>query len=161
MSQGEDYTMAGSALRLVFTVASTCPIFMAPMVSAQETKKASAKPKIEKRLPEVEYRLDVFSGNEMRFAAMTNMRADCSSGPVPDTRIVANPTNGEIRSEQIRYIVSRSSSDSRAHCNGKEVDAIGLYYKSREGFVGEDKITVDVDYKIGTVRRYHYVIQVR
>jgi hypothetical protein len=112
-------------------------------------------------LPEVHVKKDVFSGNEFRLAAMNNVNADCSSGPVPDVRVLAQPSNGELRIEQIRYVVSRAADNYRAHCNGKEVDALGLFYKSRDGFVGEDRISVDVDYKVGTVRRFFYVISVR
>jgi hypothetical protein len=126
-----------------------------------EAKKSEAKATIEKKVPETRYRKSVFSGNEARFAAMNYVNADCSSGAIPDVRIVTQPANGELRMEQIRYVVDRAADNSRAHCNGKEVDALGLFYKSRDGFVGEDRISVDVDYRNGRGSRYLYVITVR
>ena len=153
--------MRSFASQLEFAVALACPIFVAQAAASAEAKKTDAKQTIERRLPETRLKKDVFSGNEFRFAAMNTVNTDCSSGPIPEVRIVTQPVNGEIRMQQIRYVVDRSADDRRVHCNGKEVDALGLFYKSRDGFVGEDKLSVDVDYKTGTVRRYLYVIVVR
>jgi len=125
-----------------------------------EAKKAESA-QIERKVPETREKRDGFSGTEFRLGAMNYVKADCSSGPVPDVRIVAKPANGELRTEQIVYIVDRTPDNRRAHCNGKEVDAVGLFYKSRDGFVGRDKVLVDVDYKNGTVRRFLYDIAVR
>jgi len=47
------------------------------------------------------------------------------------------------------------------YCNGKQVGALGLYYKAAEGFVGDETVAVEVDFKTGIVRRYHYTIEVR
>ena len=51
---------------------------------------------------------------------------------------VEKPANGDLRIETIRYIVNRTRDNAFAHCNGKEVDAMGLFYKSNEKFTGRD-----------------------
>jgi hypothetical protein len=126
---------------------------------AQQTpaKKAS----IVRTIPESNERRNVFSGNEARLSVMNYVNSDCSAGPMPDVRIVTPPTNGELRFEQIKYAVSRSKENSRHHCNGKIVDAVGVFYKSKEKYTGSEKAVVDVDFRDGTVRRFVYSIEVR
>ena len=46
-------------------------------------------------------------------------------------------------------------------CNGKAVQAMGVFYKSNEGFVGSDKVSLDVDFRDGDVRTLTYNITVK
>jgi hypothetical protein len=87
--------------------------------------------------------------------------SDCSSGPRPDVRIVTAPANGTVRYDAISAPVDRVSYAPRAFCNGKRADSVGIYYKSRRGYVGHDAVTIDVDFKQGFVRRFSYAIDVR
>jgi hypothetical protein len=103
----------------------------------------------------------VFSGNETRVLAPNWVNTDCTSGLRPDVRIVSPPSNGSIRLEDMQIAVSRNSNNSRAHCNGKQVDAVGVFYKSTENFVGTDKVVIEADFKTGVVHRYTAVIDVR
>jgi hypothetical protein len=152
--------MSRIALRLGFVVAFVV-VIAAPMMAHGQTKKLDARASIERRLPEIQGRRDVFTGNEVRIAHMNTVNADCSSGPIPDVRVITKPANGDIRIEPQHTVIDRRGEDRRVHCNGKEVDGLGLFYKSHDGFVGQDKITVDVDYKTGTVKRFVYSIVVR
>ncbi len=106
-------------------------------------------------------KLSNFSGVETRFATYNYVESNCSSGPIPDVRLVRKPTSGDIRFEPVTIPLARDKSDHRAHCNGMDVNGMGGFYKSKEGFVGEDRFVVDVDYKRGTVRRFSYVVNVR
>jgi hypothetical protein len=146
--------------RLAFAAALTGSLVAAPALWA-EPSQSGAKAKVEIKIPEIRHTKRAFSGNEFRLAAMNNVNADCSSGPVPDVRVLVRPANGELRIEEARTVVDRDADNRRAHCNGKEVDARAIHYKSAAGFVGQDKIAVEVDFKTGTVRRYTYVIDVR
>ena len=110
-----------------------------------------------------EIRIDrvVLKGNEARIAAPNNVNADCSSGPVPNLRIVTAPANGAYRFEETSIPVDRKPDNSRAVCNGKPVSAVAVYYSAKPDFTGNDKMVVDVDFKNGTVRRFFYAIVVR
>jgi hypothetical protein len=101
------------------------------------------------------------NGVESRIAAMNYVNSDCSSGPLPEVRVVTPPASGELRMEPIKLAVSRNQSNSRAHCNGTIVDAVAVFYKSKEKYVGIDKLVLDVDFKSGTAKRFFYVIDVR
>jgi hypothetical protein len=61
--------------------------------------------------------------------------------------------------ESFRLVFGKEA--PRAHCNGKPVDAISIVYKSKDGFIGTDRMTLDVNYRDGNVIRYVYTINVR
>jgi len=143
--------------RLAFAIAIAC----AALVSSSAWPEPAKKAKISVDPPQQRYNKRVFSGNEIRFAAMHNVNADCSGGPIPQVRFRAEPAHGTVRVEEFSHIVNRVAGDHRAYCNGKQVGALGLFYKSAEGFVGEDTIDLEVDFKTGLVRRYLYTIDVR
>jgi len=103
----------------------------------------------------------VLKGNETRLAAPNYLNADCSSGPVPDLRIVSAPKNGAYRTEETSVPAERPAGNSRAACNGKPVNAVAIYYKPKDEFAGDDEMVVDVDFKDGNVRRFVYAITVR
>src|SRR5262245_42376768 len=134
--------MSSVAFRVGVLAALAGAAAVLPAATRAESKKTEAKQPVERKLAETRFKKDAFSGNEFRVAALNYVNADCSSGPVPDMRIVTRPANGEIRTEQIRYIVDREADNSRHHCNGKEVDALALFYKSRDGFTGQDQVAI-------------------
>ena len=109
----------------------------------------------------VEMAKSTFSGSESRIAAMNYVNTDCTGGPLPEVRIVSKPSSGELRMEPIKHAVNRDKKNARAQCNGKIVDAMAVFYKSKEQYVGADKVVLDVDFKHGSVSRYTYTIDVR
>jgi hypothetical protein len=135
---------------------------MPAATTAQEkTKKAAGKAEVAKGLAEQSLNRELFSGSESRIAAMNSVNADCTPGPVPSLRIVTAPENGTHRLEEMTYAVDRPPGDARASCNGKLVSAVGIFYKSNAGYIGPDRIVIDVDFKNGSVRRFNYKITVR
>jgi hypothetical protein len=146
---------------LLLAAALSGSLVAAPAAWAEPTKKAGTKKAVDLAPREDRYNKKVFSGNEIRIAALHNVNADCSAGPIPDVRVATKPVNGELRLEAIHTVVDRTPEDRRAHCNGKTVDARGLFYKSADGFIGDDKVLIEVDFKTGTVRRFLYTIEVR
>jgi len=103
----------------------------------------------------------VLNGNETRLAAPNYLNMDCSSGPLPDVRIVEAPKNGAYRTEETTIAAERELSKPRAACNGKPINAIAVYYKPKPDFTGSDEMGIDVDFHDGTVRRYIYTITIR
>ena len=106
-------------------------------------------------------KLSVFTGNEARIGRFYTALADCSSGPRPDTRVVKPPVHGTVRAEEAQLPADERAGSPRERCSGKLMDGTRFTYKSNDGFVGEDTITIDVDYKTGHVRRFNWVIEVR
>jgi hypothetical protein len=130
-------------------------------IAVRGMKDGAQEAKIDTSIKEQSFKRDVFSGNEIRVAAPNNVKTDCTTGEIADIRIVAAPEHGEIRFDTIKIPVSRPASNSRNGCNGKEVEARAYFYKSSDGYTGDDKFTVDVDFKTGKVERYSYNMRVR
>jgi hypothetical protein len=128
---------------------------------AQPAQNPIKKAVITRPLPELKERRNAFAGNESQIATMNYVNMDCTSGPLPDVRVVTPPASGELRFDQIKYAVYRKKDNSRSHCNGKIVDAVGVFYRSKPDFAGADKVVVDVDFRDGNVRRFVYSIEVR
>ena len=103
----------------------------------------------------------VLSGNETRLGAMHYVNTDCTSGGLPDVRIVTKPQHGDYRMEPITIAIDRPANTTLAVCNGKSVEAVGVFYKPKDEFKGEDTVALDVDFKHGKVRRFTYKITVR
>jgi hypothetical protein len=133
-----------------------------PAVSQKSAgaKRRVAQSKPKHRLEEVREK-QAFSGNESRIAAMNVVKADCSPGPLPEVRVVTPPSSGDVRLEPIKHAVNRDKSNKRSRCNGKTVDAVAVFYKSKSDFTGADKLVLDVDFKAGTIKRYIYAIDIR
>lgn len=129
----------------------------APALAQIESKRAAA---VIPAVQESNLKKNVFAGNEARISVMHNVLTDCSGGAIPDIRVVTQPAKGELRLENMQYAVDRDKSDSRAHCNGKIVEGIGVFYKAKDD-KGQDKLVLDVDFKNGTVRRYSYTLYLR
>ena len=92
---------------------------------------------------------------------MNYVNGDCSSGPVPAVRVLTSPVNGNARVERMSVPIVRPATDILARCNGKPVDAMGVFYKSRAGFTGADTLTLDVDFRHGRVIRFVFNLNVR
>ena len=142
------------ALHAIYNlVASGLPLTLGLLASVPEPAKAS--------LPAVSLSRNALSGNEVQISAMNFVNVDCSSGPVPNVRVVTPPKNGSVRLDQTTITVDRPKDNARAHCNGKSVKAMGVYYKSSSGFNGNDEVVFDTDFLEGTVWRYVVTINVR
>ncbi len=139
-------------MRLTFILTVSSVLAMTAGLEAQEVLKFDVGQQSKKT---------VFAGGEARLAAYNYVLSNCTSGPRPDVRVLKSPANGDLRFDQITVPIDRAKDNRRAHCNGKDVEAVGVYYKPKEGFTGEDRITIDTDWKNGSVSRYTYVVNVR
>jgi hypothetical protein len=103
----------------------------------------------------------MFTGNEVRILEPNWVNADCTSGSRPDVRVATPPANGIIRTEDSTHIVNRPAGDSRMHCNGRRIDAVSVFYKSKQGFVGLDKVVILVDFLTGSLSEFTVLVDVR
>jgi len=147
------------SVRLFVAFVLIAPIIIASAAWSQQKKGTSSKVDIAPQSKS--YRKSVFSGAEIRVAAIASLNADCSPNAVPTVRILKKPSNGKLRIQEIRYVVARRAKSNRHHCNGKEVDANGVFYRSRPEFTGSDSTLLEIDFRNGTVRQYTYDITVR
>jgi len=118
-----------------------------------------AKHQVAEQAPVIAKR-SLFSGTESRVAELGWLRPDCTTS-TPDIRVVKEPSHGELRFEEGKAMVSGDQSALQKQCNGKPVDALRIYYKAGADYAGTDAFTVDVDTKLGFVRRYVFTMDVR
>jgi hypothetical protein len=130
------------------------PVTIVWPASAQKSRHQAAEeaPVIAKR--------SLFSGSESRVAELGWLRPDCTTS-TPDIRVVKEPSHGELRFEEGKAVVSGDQSALQKQCHGKPVDALRIYYKAGADYAGADAFTVDVDTKLGFVRRYVFTMDVR
>lgn len=104
---------------------------------------------------------EVFSGSESQIAAMNYINSDCTSGVMPEVRIVTPPADGTLQMQARTIPIARPPTAPLARCNGRPVEAIVVLYKSKGGFTGADSVVLDVDFRHGKIFRYVFNVTVR
>jgi len=132
-----------------------------PTIPVQTPQTLNNNSPTSNREPPTVINREVFTGSESQIAAMNFVNADCSSGAVPEVRIGTAPANGNARLQQITIAIGRPASDPLARCNGKPVEAMGVFYKANNDFKGTDTMVLDVDFRRGKVIRVIYNISVQ
>ena len=107
-----------------------------------------------------EYKRSLFGGNESRIAQFGWFGADCK-GPAPDIHVVTQPNKGTIRFEEYAGTITAAATGLQKKCSGKPVKAIALYYRANEKSVGQDRVVLDADTKLGHVVRYIFLVDVK
>jgi|GEM_PF-3219630 len=139
---------AAICLTIAMAVAAAWP------ASAQKSRSQATEeaPVIAKR--------SLFSGSESRVAELGWISPDCSTS-TPDIRVVKTPTHGELRFEEAKAVVSADQTALQKQCHGKPLDALRVYYKANADYTGGDAFTIDVDTKLGFVKRYTFTVDIR
>jgi hypothetical protein len=119
-----------------------------------ETRKQKTSPATK------EVKRSLFSGSESEIFNFGQLRPDCTI-PTPDIRIVKPATHGDVRFEEVRTVVTADKSQLQKRCLGKPVNAVRMFYKANDDFVGKDRIVVDMDSKAGSVWRISFTVDVR
>ena len=75
--------------------------------------------------------------------------------------MVKSPDHGGARFEEAVTAVSGDLTPLQRQCHGKPIYAVRVIYKANEDFSGADAFSIDVDTKIGFVKRYTFTVDVR
>jgi len=118
-------------------------------------------------LAATEVERSLFSGNESSLGGFGWLRFDCTIS-MPDVKIVKPPAHGEIRFEEVTTTISVTGDSLNAtsaalnkKCDGKPANALRLMYKAPEDFTGKDVFVLDMDTKLGYVKRYAFTVNIR
>lgn len=95
------------------------------------------------------------SGQDIRIAIFTNVRSDCTSGPLPTIRLQQPPEHGRVMVKKVRL-----SATNIQQCLALEVPALIAFYRSTTGFEGADSATLEVKSSQGAVQLHHFSIVV-
>lgn len=136
------------ALMIALTLAAASP------TSAQKSRLQATE-----EAP-VNAKRSLFSGSKSRVAELGWLSPDCTAS-TPDVRLVKAPSHGELRFEEAKVTVSADKTALQKQCHGKSVDALRVYYKANSDYSGGDAFTIDVDTKLGFVKRYAFTMTIR
>jgi hypothetical protein len=91
------------------------------------------------------------AGRNIRLVVITNVRSDCTSGPLPTVRLATPPKNGKVTVQRVRY-----GATNLRQCLAAEVPALVAFYRSAGDFEGSDTATLEIRFegKPPQLRRY-------
>jgi hypothetical protein len=120
-------------------------------------KKTQKRKHVDADQSPIELRRSLFSGSESTLFDFGWLRGGYII-PLPEVRVITAPEKGAIRFEQISTAVATNSTELQKLCHGKQVEALRLLYKAPDDFTGTDKFVLNVDTKVGYVRRYVFTV---
>ena len=90
----------------------------------------------------------------MRVGVYTNIRPDCTSGPLPAIRLVAAPAHGAVNVKR-----GTLKATNVKQCLGIEVPAFVAFYRAAEDFNGGDEFVLEVGLAGGRKRLQHFRVR--
>jgi hypothetical protein len=88
------------------------------------------------------------SGKVKRLIISPNLKKDCSTGAMPEIKIVTAPKNGQLQTRS-----GKLKTPANYRCPSKEAQASAVFYRSNSGFTGSDQALIDVKTADGVVER--------
>jgi hypothetical protein len=113
--------------------------FLAVAVIALATPSLAQSP-----VPTVERLVKALPNKDTQIGLYLNVRADCTSGPLPTIRLVSPPASGKVVVKTAKVKATNFKA-----CLALEVPAYIAFYKSAPDFSGADIMTVEVSYPGG------------
>lgn len=95
------------------------------------------------------------AGREVRVGIYTNIRPDCTSGPLPAIRLVAAPAHGAVSVKR-----GTLKATNLKQCLGIEVPAFVAFYRAAEDFNGADEFELEISFAGGRKRLQHFRVDV-
>jgi hypothetical protein len=92
----------------------------------------------------VERSVKALPNKDTKIGLYLNVRADCTSGPLPTIRLVSPPTSGKVVVKTAKVKATNYKA-----CLALEVPAYIAFYKSAPDFSGADVMSVEVSYPAG------------
>jgi hypothetical protein len=101
----------------------------------------------------IEHQFQVASGRDVRVGIFTDIRPDCTPGPLPAIRLAAAPAHGTV-------IVKRATlkATNLKQCLAVEVPAFVAFYRAAADFSGADVFELEIGMQDG--RKRHERVQV-
>ncbi|GLS43689.1 4-aminobutyrate aminotransferase [Methylobacterium brachythecii] len=87
-------------------------------------------------------------GKVKRLIVSPNLKKDCSTGPLPEIKIVTAPKNGQLQTKS-----GKLKTPASYRCPSKDAQASAVFYKSKADFTGTDQVLLDVKTADGVVER--------
>jgi len=95
------------------------------------------------------------AAQDIRAGWFGKLNPDCSSGPLPQTRLVNPAANGTVK---LRKAKVRTNKFSR--CPNAELPAWVAFYRAKPGYCGTDNFTLEVTGESGVPSRHKFKVNV-
>ena len=95
------------------------------------------------------------AGRDVRVGIYTNIRPDCTSGPLPAIRLVAPPAHGAVSVKRATL-----KATNLKQCLGIEAPAFVAFYRAADDFKGADEFELEIGFAGGRKRVQHFRIDV-
>lgn len=79
------------------------------------------------------------AGKEVRVAIYTNIRPDCTSGPLPTIRLAVAPKHGAVKVKR-----GTLKATNFKQCLAAEVPVFVAFYRAADGFSGADEFALEI-----------------
>ena len=103
----------------------------------------------------VERQMKAASGRDTRVGVYTDIKADCTSGPLPAIRLAAAPAHGAVT---VRRATLKATNFKQ--CLATEVPALVALYRAAAEYIGTDDFMLEVSWPGGRKELQHFRVNV-
>ena|SRR5436190_2668806 len=101
------------------------------------------------------------AGVPMQLYWATSVNPDCSSAGAVTIKVAAPPSHGRVTISRTGVFSNFSATNVRQHCNTRRVAGVKAFYTSHRGYLGADRVAIDVIWPTGRYLRYDVNITVK
>jgi len=103
----------------------------------------------------VERQLRAAPGHDVRIGIYTDIRQDCTSGPLPAIRLLAPPAHGAVTVKR-----GMLKATNFKQCLATEVPAFVAFYHAAGDFNGTDEFELEISFAGGRKQLQHFRVNV-
>jgi hypothetical protein len=102
-----------------------------------------------------ERQVKVASGHDERVGVYTNIKPDCTGGPLPAIRLLVAPAHGSVTVKR-----GTLKATNFKQCLAAEVPALLAFYRSAANFNGSDEFQLEITVQGGRKQLQHFRVDV-
>jgi hypothetical protein len=103
----------------------------------------------------IERQVRAAPGRDVRIGVYSSIEPDCSSGPLPEIRLVPAPAHGAVTVKR-----GTLKATNFKQCLATEVPAYVAFYRAAAGFSGADEFELEVSLGGGRKQHEHFRVNV-
>jgi hypothetical protein len=135
--------------RCCWLVAAALLCVLAPVVQAQAQAQGQAQGDVTER------QVKVATGHDERVGVYTNIKPDCTGGPLPAIRLLVAPAHGSVTVKR-----GTLKATNFKQCLAAEVPALLAFYRLAANFNGSDEFELEITLQGGRKPVQHFRVNV-
>ena len=137
------------AVNRCWLVAAALLCLPAPAAQAQALGQAQAQGDVAER------QVKVAPGHDERVGVYTNIKPDCTGGPLPAIRLLVAPAHGSVTVKR-----GTLKATNFKQCLAAEVPALLAFYRPAANFNGNDEFELEITVQGGRKQLQHFRVDV-